>query len=463
MRGTVLVVDDDMEMCRLLEQRLGRRDYRIESCRSGEAALGLLKERRFDAVVADLNLGAGPGGLDGIGLCERVAANWPDLPVVVITAFGSLDTAIAAIRAGAYDFITKPFEVEALDVSLHRAIQYRALREEVKRLRGIEDGGERFGELLGASRPMRELRRMLARVCTSDANVLIYGETGTGKELVARALHRESERASGPFVALNCAAVPRELLESELFGHVRGAFTDARSDRRGLFEEADGGTLFLDEVGELPAEMQPKLLRALQERRVRPVGSAHERTFDARVVCATNRDLETEVEEGRFREDLFFRLDVLRVEVPPLRARGADVLLLAQRFLERFADRAGKCVTGLSTPAAERLLAYTWPGNVRELENCLERAVALAEHEQVIVEDLPERIRDYRAGDVLIASHDPTELVPLEAVERVYILRVLDAVGGNKTLAARILGLDRKTLYRKLERYGRVRSSARSV
>jgi two-component system response regulator AtoC len=455
MKGRVLIVDDDAEMRRVLELRLARRDYEVTACASAQAALDSVQGGDFDAVVADLNLGADT--LDGIGLCRRVAANRPDVPVVMITAFGSLDTAIAAIRAGAYDFITKPFEVEALDVSLARAIQFRTLREEVRRLRVASGRDEGFAELLGESEAMRALRRLLGRVCASTATVLISGETGTGKELVARAIH--GQQSKGPFVAINCAAVPRELLESELFGHVRGAFTDARSDRRGLFLEADGGTLFLDEIGELPAEMQPKLLRALQERCVRPVGSGQERPFDARVICASNRDLEAEVEEGRFREDLFFRLDVLRVEVPPLRARGADVLLLAQRFVERFAARSDKRVVGLSTPAAERLLAYSWPGNVRELENCIERAVALTEYERLIVEDLPERVRDYHSSDVLVASHDPTELVPLDVVERRYILRVLDALGGNKTLAARTLGLDRKTLYRKLESYGRVRGS----
>ena len=450
MSGRVLVVDDDTEMCHLLDARLRRRGYEVEACASTEAAEARIQAGGLDAVVADMNLGAG----SGIELCRRVAANWPDLPVVVITAFGSLDTAIAAIRAGAYDFITKPFEVEVLDVSLARAIQYRALREEVRRLRGTTSPAGRFEELIGASQPMLALRRLLTRICESDAAVLICGETGTGKELVARAIHRGGRRARGPFVPVNCAAVPRDLIESELFGHLRGAFTDARADRRGLFLDAHGGTLFLDEVGDLPLAMQPKLLRALQERRVRAVGGSHERPFDARVITATHRDLETEVEEGRFREDLLFRLDVLRIEVPPLRARGTDVLLLAQHFLERYATRAGKRVLGLSTPAAERLIGYPWPGNVRELENCIERAVALTEHDKLIVDDLPERIRSHRSGDVVVASHDPTELVPLDAVERAYILRVLDAVGGNKTLAARVLGLDRKTLYRKLERYG---------
>jgi two-component system, NtrC family, response regulator AtoC len=285
--------------------------------------------------------------------------------------------------------------------------------------------------------------------------VLVTGETGTGKELVARALHDRGPRKAGPFVGLNCAAVPEPLLEAELFGHVRGAFTDASRARAGLFTRANGGTLFLDEIGELPLALQPKLLRALQERKVRPVGSDDEVPFDARVMTATNRDLESAVDENRFREDLFFRINVIHVGLPPLRARGGDVLLLAQHFVDRYAGQAGKAVSGISAAAAERLLAYAWPGNVRELENCIERAIALTEFEKIAVDDLPEKIRNYRRSHVLVASDDPTELVPLEEVERRYILRVMEAVGGNKTEAAQVLGVGRRTLYRKLEQYGR--------
>jgi DNA-binding NtrC family response regulator len=293
---------------------------------------------------------------------------------------------------------------------------------------------------------------LIDRVADSDTSVLITGESGTGKEVAARALHARGRRHSGPFVAINCAAMPEALLESELFGHVRGAFTDAKTSRSGLFVKADGGTLFLDEVGELPLTLQPKLLRALQERTVRPVGGEAEVAFDARIVAATNRDLELAVEEGRFREDLYYRLNVIGLELPPLRARGNDVLLLAQRFLEHFATRSGKRVVGLSPAVAQRLLAYSWPGNVRELQNCIERAVALTAYEQLTVEDLPDRIRDYRAPNPQTQSQDVSELVSLEEMERRYIQRVLETVGGSRTLASRILGVDRKTLYRKLGR-----------
>jgi len=443
-KGRILVVDDDHEMCELLRSQLTRRDFDVRTHASAEQALGELAAYEIDAVVTDVRM----RGIDGIQLCARLHQNRPDVPVLVITAFGSLDTAVAAIRAGAYDFLAKPFEVEELAFRLERAIQHRRLAEEVKRLRAHEP--DPVDDLLGESASLRQLRELVARVARSDAPVLVVGETGSGKELVARALHRHGARPDGPFVALNCAALPEHLLESELFGHVRGAFTDARAPRTGLLIHATGGTLFLDEIADLPVALQPKLLRALQERRVRPVGSEEEVPFDARIVAATNRDLDAAVEDGRFREDLFFRLDVLRIEVPPLRARGSDVLLLAQHFVRESATRSSKAVVGLSHGAAEKLLQYNWPGNVRELANCIERAVALTDHEQILVEDLPERIRDYGRGHVLVASDDPSELVPLEVVEQRYVARVMEAVGGNKTLAARILGLDRKTLYRKL-------------
>jgi two-component system response regulator AtoC len=284
--------------------------------------------------------------------------------------------------------------------------------------------------------------------------VLVTGESGTGKELVARALHSTGRRRAGPFVAVNCAALPEGLLESELFGHVRGAFTDARAPRAGLFVQAHGGTLFLDEVGEMPPALQAKLLRALQERRVRALGAEGETPIDVRLICATNRDLETAIEERRFREDLFFRINVVQIPLPSLRVRGNDVLVLAQHFVSRFAAQTGKSVHGLSAAAAEKLLAYAWPGNVRELQNAIERAVALTRFEEISVDDLPDKLRRYQRSQLLTEGSDPAELVPLEEVERRYILRVLDAVGGRRSDAAKVLGIDRKTLYRKLDRWG---------
>ncbi len=447
MPGRVLIVDDEQSMCELLEVDLRMRDFKTTWFTVAEEAFQALSKDSFDVVLTDLNM-PGVGGLD---LCERIVANRPDIPVIVMTAFGSLETAIAAIRAGAYDFVTKPIEMNLLGVTLNRAVQHRNLQEKVKRLSEAVARSERFGDILGSSPPMQELFDQLARFADSETSVLITGESGTGKELVARAIHRQSRRAEKPFVAVNCAAIPDTLLESELFGHAAGAFTDARGERKGLFLQAERGTLLLDEVGELPLTMQPKLLRALEENAIRPVGSDQEVPFDVRILTATNRDLETAVEDGRFREDLFFRVNVIQCDLPPLRARGTDILLLAQHFLEIFASREKKQVTDISKAVAEKLLSYAWPGNVRELRNVIERAIALTRYDRLGVEDLPEKICNYRSSQVFIGGEDPTELVALEEIEQRYILHVLQSVDGNKTLAARILGLDRKTLYRKLK------------
>ena len=315
-------------------------------------------------------------------------------------------------------------------------------------------GGEAqpVDDILGDSPAMTATRDLVRRVAATDTTVLITGESGTGKEPVARALHAGSARRAGPFVAINCAAMPEALLESELFGHVRGAFTDAHASRPGLFVRARGGTLLLDEIGEMPAGMQVKLLRVLQERSVRPVGGDEEQPFDARILAATNRDLDAEVEQHRFREDLFYRVNVVRVHLPPLRSRGGDIVVLARAFMERYAAQIGRTLVGLTDAAADDLLRYPWPGNVRELQNCIERAVTLARFDHLDVEDLPEKIRDYGTAATVVSPGDSEELLPMEEVENRYIARVLAAVGGNKTLAAQVLGFDRRTLYRKLER-----------
>jgi DNA-binding NtrC family response regulator len=449
MKARVLVVDDDRNMCELVEAGLTRRGCQVEWRTRALDALDLLEERDFDVVLTDLKL----DDLNGIALTERVLGSRPDLPVVVMTAFGSMDAAVSCLRVGAYDFITKPIEMEALAAAVMRASQHRRLSEEVRRLREEVEDVRGAGEMVGESPAMRRVYDLVNRISGSDATVLITGESGTGKELVARALHRKSERGKGSFVAINCAAMPANLLESELFGHMKGAFTDAKRSREGLFIEASGGTLFLDEIGEMAPEMQAKLLRSLQERRVRPVGGAQEIPFDTRIVAATNRDLDADVEDGRFREDLYYRINVVRIDVPPLRLRGNDTLMLAQHFIDRIRKRSGKGVEGISSQAAQKLLEYDWPGNVRELENCMERACALARFDQVTVDDLPEKIRAYQSSHMVIASDDPADLPTLEDLERRYIQRVLKAVAGNKTQAARVLGVDRRTLYRKLERW----------
>jgi DNA-binding NtrC family response regulator len=447
--GLVLVVDDDRAMCDMLQRGLQKRGFEVHFRTSGEEALEQIHAQPYDVVVADLNM----PGIGGLALCERVTANHPELPVVVLTAFGSMDAAVAAIRAGGYDFISKPVDVEILALSLERAVRHRRMQQEVRRLRQAAATTPGGGPLIGSSPPMLRLLSMVDRLASSSASVLVTGETGTGKELVARELHRRGSRQDGPFVALNCAAVPEALLESELFGHLKGAFTDARTAHPGLFVQADRGVLFLDEVSELPAAMQPKLLRALQEKVVRPVGGTTEVAFDTRIIAATNRDLEAEAAEGRFRQDLLYRLNVVQIPVPPLRVRGNDVLKLAQHFIDQFAASEGKQVTRLSSEVAERLVTYSWPGNVRELQNCIERAVAFARFEELIVDDLPEKIRQYKARTLPLTTSDGGELLPLHEVERRYVLHVLKEMGGNKSTAARVLGLDRTTLYRKLERY----------
>jgi DNA-binding NtrC family response regulator len=450
MESRVLFVDDDAAMRDVVGSALGRRGFEVVCHASGVDAMATLVDQEFDAIVTDLQM----EGMDGLEFCRRAMERRPSVPVIVVTAFGSMDTAVGAIRAGAYDFIAKPLQMDDLVFRLTRAVQHRQLGEEVKRLRTAVKALGPGGHLVGDSPSMKEVYTLLNRVQETDATVLITGESGTGKELVAQAVHEHGRQKTGPFVAINCAAVPETMLESELFGHAKGAYTDARTSQPGLFVRANGGTLFLDEIGEMPLSMQVKLLRALQERKVRPVGGNSEVPFDARIVCATSRDLDADVADGRFREDLYYRVNVIRIHVPPLKARGNDVLLIAQHFIERFALQSNKVVVGLASPAAERLLSYAWPGNVRELMNCLERAVALTQVDRITVDDLPEKIRTYRSSQFVLPTDNPAELLSMDEVEKRYILKVLQTVAGNKTLAAQILAFDRKTLYRKLQTYG---------
>jgi DNA-binding NtrC family response regulator len=445
-----LVVDDDQATCRMIELGLKADGHAVAIARNVREAIELAQGFEPEVVLTDLNMGSA----SGLDLCRNFADSWPDVPVIVVTAFGSLDTAVEAMRAGAYDFITKPFDIQALTLLVERANQHHRLKSEVKRLRAAVGQAGWGDDIIGTSAPISDLRSMLERVAGTEATVLITGETGSGKEVAARALHQRGKRKGGPFVAVNCSALPEALLESELFGHVRGAFTDARASRGGLFLEADKGTLFLDEIGEIPLDVQVKLLRAIEERRVRPVGGDAEVRFDARIIAATNRDLEQAVQEGAFREDLFYRLNVVHVAMPPLRSRGSDVLLLGQHFVSHFAAQAGLGVLGISKTAAEKLLSYSWPGNVRELRNAIERAVALTRFDHISADDLPERIKSFEARHVLVAGDDLEELVSLEEVEKRYILKVLQAAGGNKSLAAKQLGVGRRTLYRKLGEYG---------
>ena len=444
-RGRVLVVDDDRGACEVLEESLVARGFDVRSTVFPESVPGILERDQIEVLITDLRMGAH----DGIALTAQVVRAFPSVIVIVVTAFGSIRTAVEAIRAGAYDFLTKPYDLDAVVVSLDRAVEHARLLAEVKRLRGALEPTA-FGGLIGTSPAIQRVHEMVKRIASLDTSVLILGESGTGKELVARAIHDTSPKAGLPFVAINCAAVPESLIESELFGHTRGAFTDAQKAREGLLARAGKGTLFLDEVGDLPLGTQAKLLRVLQERRFRPVGGDSEQPFEARVLAATHKDLETEISLGRFRSDLFFRLQVIEIVLPPLRARGSDLLLLANHLVARICVRMERPKLTLPPAFIQALMAYDWPGNVRELNNAMERAVALATSDQLSVADLPARVR---TREVRPARATPDELVTAEEAERRHVLRVLEAVGGNKKAAAEVLQMDRSTLYRKLDRW----------
>jgi DNA-binding NtrC family response regulator len=453
MKGHILIIEDDRDMCEMLDVGLTRRGFTTKSHIHGKDGVADINNEQPDVVLTDINL----PDFNGVQVCQEVTAKWPEIPVIMMTAFGSMETAIGAIRAGAYDFITKPLDMDILSLTLERAVNHRTLQQQVKVLSRSCHEPHSFSELLGESQAMRDLFSRLMRIADTDASVLITGESGSGKELTARALHACSRRKDNPFIAVNCSALPENLLESELFGHVKGAFTDARVDRKGLFLEADGGTLFLDEIGDLPLQLQPKLLRVLEERKIRPVGGNTEKNFDVRLLAATNSDIETDVAEGRFREDLFYRLNVIKVHIPPLRARGTDILLLAEQFIEDYAERHGKKVSGLTEATAKIILTYDWPGNVRELRNAMEHAVAMTLFDKIVPEDLPDKIKHHSNNTILFEAHDPNDLISMEEMSQRYISYVLDITKGNQTLAAQVLQIDRKTLYRRLQKSGNVK------
>jgi DNA-binding NtrC family response regulator len=433
----IILVEDDRELRAFLAEALDDAGYTVGDFATADAAFEFLSAGgRADAVVTDLIM----PGMRGHELLREIRGRRPELNVIIITAFGAIDSAIALVKAGAYDYLTKPFSTDELLLTLERALEESRLKREVARLSRTAEGP--LPGFIGASRAMVEVYDLIRRAAAASFPVLVSGESGTGKELVARAVHSVSRRA-GRFVAVNCAALPEHLLESELFGHEKGAFTGADREKPGLLEAAHRGTLFLDEITELPAPLQPKLLRAVEEGEVRRLGATQPRAFDVRFVTATNRDIEQQVAEGRFRDDLYWRLHVLHVHVPPLRERRADIPLLAEHFL------AGRAI---SHEAVALLTAYPWPGNVRELRNALERAGALARGRDIEAADLPPRIRGADGAIDRVADATRRNL-PLRDLEREYILEVLRQTGGNKSRTAEILGLDRKTLYRKLEEY----------
>jgi DNA-binding NtrC family response regulator len=443
----ILVVDDDREMSDLLAEILTDEGLSARTASRAPEAMWMMDSVQFPLVITDLRM---PGG-SGMELLASIRAAHPETEVIMITAFGTIDTAIEAMKRGAYDYITKPFKTDEILAVVRRALEKIGLADEVRRLKA--DGAGRFHDMVGASPAMRAVFDYVRRVARSPASVLVSGESGTGKELIARAIHAESGRA-GPVVAVNCAAVPETLMEGEFFGVRKGAYTDAREDRKGLFEQAHGGTLFLDEVGEIPLNLQSKLLRALQDRVVRRVGDDKEIATDVRIVAATNADLKAEVAAGRFREDLYYRINVIPIHLPPLRDRREDIPLLAETLVARFAQENGRDVTGIEPAALERLCRHPWPGNIRELANVLERAVILTPGPAITEAELPPEVGE--TAPPRTDGFPPGGMggMTLEELERGYILRVLDECGGNRSDAARRLGIDRKTLYRKLLSYG---------
>ncbi|MHC4939018.1 MAG: sigma-54-dependent transcriptional regulator [Planctomycetota bacterium] len=437
-RASILLVEDDRVALDLLAEVLRDSGFEVRAAASGEEALGLARERAPQVVVTDLRLGA----MDGLTLLREVRTLAPTAQVIVMTAFGSLETAVEAIRQGAFDYVSKPFRMEEMVKMVESALAANA-----SVIRPPPDEPEEKGSLLGRSPAMTEVFKAIARVAPLRTSVLIQGETGTGKELVARAIHDASPRAERSYVTVNCASLPEGLLESELFGHRKGAFTGAAADRKGLFEAANGGTILLDEIGDMPLPVQAKLLRVLESGEIRPVGETSPRTVDVRVLAATHRDLARTVESGAFRQDLYFRLNAMTITVPPLADRLEDLPLLCVHFLRSHARAAGRSVPELTARARRILEGYSWPGNVRELSHILERAVALCRGAVVDAEELPDHLA--QPGPSPIPANQT-----LDEVEKAHILSILKSVNGNRGRAASILGIDRKTLYRKLLRFG---------
>ncbi len=446
----VLVADDEENIRLVLETLLRRHGYAVKAVASAEQALAEVEAFGPDFVLADVRM----GGMSGIELTRELSARGVEATVIVMSAYGSIELALEAMKAGAYDYVAKPFKQDEVLLALRKAEERESLRRENRALKEQVREASSYGDMIGRSAAIREVFRTIEKAAAYSTTVLIQGESGTGKELVARALHQKSARAKEPFVAVNCGAIPESLLESELFGHRRGAFTDATTDKRGLFEEAHEGTLFLDEIGELPLGTQVKLLRALQEGTLRRLGETRDREVDVRVVAATVRDLAEEVEEGRFREDLFYRLNVLQVRVPPLRERREDIPLLIDFFLERNNVRLGRRIRGLDAKATKRMLAYHWPGNVRELENVIERATVLAESDVLGDEDLPDKLREPDPAQAALATGELSIKKTSRYIEETLIKKALEKTGGNRTQAAKLLEISHRALLYKIKDYG---------
>lgn len=448
-QGRVLVVDDDESLRRVLQVQLQDLGYEVATASDGNDALASLARSASELVLTDLRM----PGMSGIELLKRIRDEHPEIVVVVITAFGSIETAVEAMRTGAYDYVTKPVMTEALELTVAKALQHVRLVEEVRTLRSTLDRKYGFESIMGRSGALLHLLDQASRAAQTDATVLIHGETGTGKELLAKAIHVNSARKERPFVTINCGAIPRELIESELFGHVKGAFTGATADKKGKLEVANRGTVFLDEIGELPLELQVKLLRLVQQGEIAKIGATRIATVDVRLIAATHRNLKAMIEDGTFREDLFYRLSVIPLEVPPLREREDDIGELTLYFLNRLREKHGRPALTLPDALLPYFMRYRWPGNIRELENVVERLVVLAQSNEIALSDLPEQLKRDSPRLDFLPIELPNSGISIEAIEKELILRALRKFDWNQTHAARYLDLSRKTLIYRMEKF----------
>jgi len=446
----ILVVDDDESLRRVLQVQLEQQGYAVTSAASAQQALSALQLRSYDLVVADLKM----PGFSGIELLRQMRSQYPETIVIILTAFGTVETAVQAMKAGAYDYLTKPVDPEEMSLVVGRALEHLRLVREVRILRSSLDRKYGFENILGHSEELLQVLETAARAAHTNSTVLIRGETGTGKELLARAIHLNSPRKDRSLITINCAAIPKELLESELFGHKKGAFTGAVADRKGKVELADGGTLFLDEIGEMPLELQAKLLRLIQDGEIEKLGSEVRNQVDVRIIAATHRDLQAMIEDGTFREDLYYRLVVIPLALPPLRERAEDIPDPVQTFFRKSQQKHGRPELVMPPPLLPYFARYRWPGNVRELENVIERIVVLARGPEITIEDLPKFLRQERGGMEALEIDLPPQGISLEAIEKELILKALEKCGWNQTHAARYLDISRKTLIYRMERHG---------
>ncbi|MEW6234433.1 MAG: sigma-54 dependent transcriptional regulator [Candidatus Omnitrophota bacterium] len=451
-RGAVLIVDDEKGMRHILSRLLADEGYSVETAGSGDEALGKIVQDSFDVAMIDIRM----PGMDGLTLLDRLREESPDTSVIMMTAYGTIEDAVSAMKRGAYEFITKPFNNDEVIHIIGNAFERKRLLDRNRYLSQALEERKQLEGLIGESRPMQALYRLIEKVAPTDSTVLILGESGTGKELVARALHNQSKRKDEKFIAVNCGALPRELIESELFGHEKGSFSGAHQRKIGLMESADGGSLLLDEIGDLPLELQVKILRVLEQKEIRRIGSVNPKTVDVRIVAATNRDLQDDVQQGAFRQDLFYRLSIMDLRLPPLRERKEDIPLLVDHFIARFNQKLNRSVEGISPEALRLLMNYDWPGNVRELENAIQRCMILRDSGVIGEEDIPSSAT--AAAKIAVPNlADPCEVTlprAREAFERHYLKQLLEANNGNVTQSALMAGIGRRTLQELMKKYG---------